>query len=98
MLPLSPSMALSLASGKVPAAIHVSPEAADGGPIAKLKDGDLVRLDAERGTLEVLSPDFDSRTPVAADLSANQSGIGRELFSLFRNSVGPATEGASVLF
>ncbi|HEX9859167.1 MAG TPA: phosphogluconate dehydratase [Paracoccaceae bacterium] len=88
---------MSGASGKVPAAIHVSPEAAMGGPLARLRDGDLVRLDADAGTLSVLAADFDSRTPVQADLSANSHGIGRELFEAFRRSVGNATEGAAVV-
>ncbi|WP_372603552.1 phosphogluconate dehydratase [Actibacterium sp.] len=88
---------MSGASGKVPAAIHVSPEAAEGGPLARLRDGDLVRLDADAGTLTVLADDFDSRTPVTADLSANQFGLGRELFDMFRHTVGPATTGASVV-
>ena len=88
---------MSGASGKVPAAIHVCPEAADGGPLAKLRDGDLVRLDAPAGRLEVLAEDFDSREAVRADLSGNDFGLGRELFTLFRQSVGPATGGASSL-
>ncbi|MCV2881543.1 phosphogluconate dehydratase [Actibacterium sp. XHP0104] len=88
---------MSGASGKVPSAIHVSPEAAEGGPIARLRDGDMVRLDADAGTLQVLADGFDSRTPVTADLSANRHGIGRELFEMFRQTVGPATSGASVV-
>ncbi|MES2844520.1 MAG: phosphogluconate dehydratase [Pseudomonadota bacterium] len=89
---------MSGASGKVPAAIHVSPEAAAGGPLARLRDGDIVCLDAVAGTLSVLAYDFDSRTPVTADLSANTHGTGREMFEAFRRSVGSSTEGASVLF
>ncbi|MEH7826537.1 phosphogluconate dehydratase [Gemmobacter denitrificans] len=89
---------MSGASGKVPAAIHVAPEAAMGGPLARLRDGDVVRLDAIAGTLTVLAPDFDGRAPVTADLSANAHGTGRELFDTFRRTVGNATEGASVLF
>ena len=88
---------MSGASGKVPAAIHVSPEAAQGGPLARLRDGDRVRLDADAGTLTVLADDFDSRPAVTADLSANAHGIGRELFEAFRRNVGPATEGAAVV-
>ncbi len=86
---------MSGASGKVPAAIHVAPEAASGGPLARLRDGDVVRLDAVQGTLTALVPDFDSRTPVVADLSANEHGIGRELFAAFRRSVGSADTGAA---
>ncbi|EKE45120.1 phosphogluconate dehydratase [Oceaniovalibus guishaninsula JLT2003] len=88
---------MSGASGKVPAAIHLSPEAADGGPIARLRDGDKVRVDGERGTIDVLGVDLDSRDPVAADLSGTAHGLGRELFEVFRRTVGPASEGASVV-
>ena len=88
---------MSGASGKVPAAIHVSPEAASGGPLARLRDGDIIRLDATQGTLTVLAPDFDSRTPVTADLTANGFGIGRELFAAFRAHVGPAETGGAVV-
>jgi phosphogluconate dehydratase len=88
---------MSGASGKIPAAIHVSPEAAEGGPIARLRDGDPVRLDAANGRLEVLATDFEERTPVTADLSANEHGTGRELFAAFRRNVGPAAQGASVV-
>ena len=89
---------MSGASGKVPAAIHVSPEAACGGPLARLRDGDVVRLDAVQGTLSVLAADFESRTPIEADLSDNAHGIGRDLFAAFRRNVGPATEGATAIF
>ena len=88
---------MSGASGKVPAAIHVCPEAAMGGPLAKLRDGDLVRLDAGAGTLEVLENGFETRAPVTADLSANGQGLGRELFEVFRQNVGLATEGAATV-
>ncbi|MFD0978552.1 phosphogluconate dehydratase [Tropicimonas aquimaris] len=85
---------MSGASGKVPAAIHVTPEAASGGPIARLRDGDLVRVDAVAGTLDVLEDGFAERAPVQADLSANTHGLGRDLFETFRRNAGPATEGA----
>lgn len=88
---------MSGASGKVPAAIHVSPEAACGGPLARLRDGDVVRLDAVAGTLTALVPDFDARPPVEADLSANAHGIGRDLFGAFRQYAGPATDGAALV-
>ena len=88
---------MSGASGKVPAAIHVSPEAACGGPLARLRDGDMVRLDAVAGTLTCLAADFDSRTPVVADLSGNEHGIGRELFAAFRRNVGASDTGAAVV-
>ena len=88
---------MSGASGKVPAAIHVSPEAAKGGPLARLREGDIVRLDAVAGTLSVLAADFDTRTPVTVDLSANSFGLGRELFEAFRTHVGSADTGAAVI-
>lgn len=88
---------MSGASGKVPAAIHVSPEAADGGPLAYLRDGDVVRLDAANGTLSCLDDSFLSREAATADLSGNGHGVGRELFAAFRNSVGLASEGAAVV-
>ena len=88
---------MSGASGKVPAAIHVSPEAAKGGPLARLRDGDIVRLDAVAGTLTCLAPDFESRTPITADLSANAHGLGRELFEAFRRNVGTSETGAAVV-
>ncbi|UWQ41960.1 phosphogluconate dehydratase [Leisingera aquaemixtae] len=87
---------MSGASGKVPAAIHVVPEALDGGPISRIQDGDVLRLDAAKGTLEVLTEGALEREPATADLSAHQHGTGRELFSLFRRSVASADEGASV--
>ncbi|PTX01218.1 phosphogluconate dehydratase [Pararhodobacter aggregans] len=89
---------MSGASGKVPAAIHVAPEAAAGGPIARVRDGDLVRLDAVTGRLEVLAEGFADRPAVTADLSANDVGVGRELFARLRLGASDATEGASILF
>ena len=88
---------MSGASGKVPSAIHVCPEAACGGPLARLRDGDLVRVDAVHGTLEVLAEGFESRPVPVVDLSANSYGIGRELFETFRRNAGPATAGACAL-
>ena len=87
---------MSGASGKVPAAIHVCPEALEGGAIACLQDGDLLRVDAVKGDLEILTPGVLDRSPVTADLSANQHGVGRELFAAFRNNVGSADAGASI--
>jgi phosphogluconate dehydratase len=87
---------MSGASGKVPAAIHVSPEAACGGPLAQLQDGDVIRLDAVAGTLEVKA-NLSTRAPAQPDLSANSFGIGRELFEPFRRSVGTAETGAAVV-
>ena len=85
---------MSGASGKVPAAIHLSPEAAKGGPLARVKDGDLIRLDAVNGVIECKGKDFDTREAAVADLSGNQYGMGREMFALFRAAAGDATEGA----
>jgi phosphogluconate dehydratase len=87
---------MSGASGKVPAAIHVAPEAARGGPIALLRDGDLLRLDATAGRLDCLS-NLEGREPAEADLTGNGNGVGRELFESFRQTCGLATEGASVI-
>ena len=87
---------MSGASGKVPSAIHVVPEALDGGPIAKLQDGDLVRVDATTGQLEVLTEGVMDRAPVTADLSSYQHGVGRELFAMFRANVTSADTGATV--
>ena len=85
---------MSGASGKVHAAIHLAPEAAKGGPLSKIRDGDIVRLDAMNGVIECNAKGFDSREPAIADLSANQYGMGREMFALFRAAAGDATEGA----
>ena len=88
---------MSGASGKVPAAIHVSPEAATGGPLARVQDGDILRVDAATGQIDCLAKDFDTRTPVVADLSGNQHGVGRELFAMFRRTVGASDMGAGVV-
>ncbi|MBJ3784852.1 phosphogluconate dehydratase [Devosia sediminis] len=89
---------MSGASGKVPAAIHMTPEAVDGGPISKIRDGDLIRLDANEGTLTFLGDEkeFFSRTPATEDLRSQHFGMGRELFAGFRAMVGLADKGASV--
>ncbi|HET8813531.1 MAG TPA: phosphogluconate dehydratase [Solirubrobacterales bacterium] len=89
---------MSGASGKVPAAIHCTPEAAAGGPLSLLRDGDLISLDSESGALDVVGVDLEAR---AAELppqpfEARPTGTGRELFARFRESVGPADAGASV--
>ena len=90
---------MSGASGKVPAAIHLTPEAADGGGIAKIRAGDIIRVDAVAGRLDVRVGDEEwaAREPAAADLSHYHHGLGRELFAPFRAAVGPADEGAAVI-
>jgi phosphogluconate dehydratase len=90
---------MSGASGKVPAAIHVSPEARSGGPLAKVRDGDLIRLDAVAGTLQVLVSDaLWAARPLAtmpeAQMDANGLGMGRELFAGMRRNALAAEEGA----
>ncbi|WP_282604595.1 phosphogluconate dehydratase [Pelagibius sp. Alg239-R121] len=90
---------MSGASGKVPAAIHVTPECLDAGPLSRLQDGDLVRLDAESGTLNANVPPevWDTRDAAREDLSGHQFGMGRELFAVFRQTVSGAEQGATVL-
>jgi len=88
---------MSGASGKVPSAIHISPEAAKGGPLARLRDGDLVRVDAVAGEITCLAQDFEAREPVMADHQGNGHGVGRELFEAFRQNVGLASNGAAVV-
>ena len=89
---------LSGASGKVPSALHVTPEAAEGGPIAKISDGDMIRVDGKTGRLEVLVPaeEFMARKPAVADLEPYHYGVGRELFAPFRRNVGTADTGATI--
>ena len=90
---------MSGASGKVPAAIHVSPEAVDGGMIAKIQNGDMVRLDCDQHTLtlEVSDSELAQRVAPEPDLCAYQRGTGRDLFALFRDNALPAEQGASPL-
>ena len=90
---------MSGASGKVPAAIHVTPEAAAGGAIARIRDGDRIRLDVATGRLDVLVPadEWAARPPVTADLAANGRGGGRNLFTALRRAVGSAEDGATTL-
>src|SRR3984957_8422972 len=89
---------LSGASGKVPSAIHVTPEAAAGGAIGKIRNGDVIRLDAPAGRLDVLvAEDVWAHRPHAeADLSQSHVGVGRELFGVFRGAVSSADEGAAI--
>ncbi|WEF25535.1 phosphogluconate dehydratase [Paracoccus sp. S3-43] len=88
---------MSGASGKVPAAIHISPEASVGGPLARVQDGDVIRLDAAGGRIDCLAPDFESRPAAVFDPAPGSQGMGRELFAAFRAVAGPATEGAGVV-
>ncbi|OYU68585.1 MAG: phosphogluconate dehydratase [Alphaproteobacteria bacterium PA2] len=89
---------MSGASGKVPAAIHVSPEARMGGPLALVQDGDIIRLDAHAGTLELrVDPAvLAARTPATAQSATH--GFGREMFGWMRRAAGPAEAGACALF
>ncbi|MFT7286639.1 MAG: phosphogluconate dehydratase, partial [Halieaceae bacterium] len=90
---------MSGASGKVPAAIHVTPEAAMGGVLARLRDGDMITVDAESGCLECAVDEATLSARESAVLDGDsQSGIGRELFGVFRSVVSTPEEGASVLF
>jgi phosphogluconate dehydratase len=86
---------MSGASGKVPAAIHVTPEALEGGPLARVRDGDLLRIDARAGTLDAL---VDAALPVlrtpAPPPEALPRGFGRELFTHFRRNAASAEQGA----
>ncbi len=89
---------MSGASGKVPSAIHISPEAVDGGVLAKIEDGDLIRFDIQNGTIELLVDDtqIEKREIKKPDLYENRYGFGRELFVSMRQSVNCAEEGASI--
>ncbi len=87
---------MSGASGKVLAAIHITPEAAEGGPLAKVRNGDVLRVDGDNGMLDVISPaDWRERAPAQLDLAANSRGMGRELFGLFRSNACSAERGGS---
>ena len=87
---------MSGASGKVPAAIHLSPEAANLGPISKIKNGDLIRLDARSGELNILDENFQIRESRKKDLSENERGLGRELFNIFRENASAAKFGGGI--
>ena len=91
---------MSGASGKVLAAIHVSPEAVDGAAIAKIRDGDMLCIDAEAGRMDALveASEWEARTPEHGPLQPNRTGLGRELFALMRTQVGSAEQGACSLF
>jgi phosphogluconate dehydratase len=89
---------MSGASGTVPAAIHVSPECLHGGPLAKVRDGDIVRLDSLAGTLavQVSEEEFSRRTIATPVLESNGFGMGRDLFRMFRANAAAAEEGGGV--
>jgi phosphogluconate dehydratase len=89
---------MSGASGAVPAAIHVTPECLSGGPLSKVRDGDLLRLDSVAGTLDAHVPSavWDQRPNADVDVSGNGHGVGRELFKLFRTNAAEAEQGGGV--
>ena len=87
---------MSGASGKIPSLIHLTPEAKDKGAIAYLQDGDEIRIDANKGEVTILD-DIENREIKLPDLSMNEHGMGRELFAIFRDSVGSASSGASAI-
>jgi phosphogluconate dehydratase len=89
---------MSGASGKTPAALHVTPEAIDGGPLAYLRDGDILRLDAEAGVLEAKVDPADLAARMPAIARPKGFGFGRELFGTMRRAVGSAEAGATALF
>jgi len=88
---------MSGASGKVPAAIHVSPEILAGGPLGLVRDGDIIRVDATTGTLQALVPaeEWAARKQATTDLTKSHIGMGRELFTMFRASISAAEQGAA---
>jgi phosphogluconate dehydratase len=86
---------MSGASGKVPAAIHISPEALPDGPLARVRDGDVIRVDARNGELEAIGVDLASRPP--ANSPPPPAGTGRELFALMRLNADVAELGASAM-
>ena len=88
---------LSGASGKIPSALHVSPEALRGGKLALLKDGDLIDFDADAGTVNCLTS-LEGRVADVPDVEANEQTYGRYLFKSCRNAVSSADEGATFLF
>jgi len=87
---------MSGASGKVPAAIHLSPEAFDGGPLSKIKNGDIVQLNSENGTLNVNVLDQEMNDRIPEEISVLNEGCGRELFNVLRSSLSSSEDGASL--
>jgi phosphogluconate dehydratase len=89
---------MSGASGKVTAAIHLTPEAVDGGPIAKLRTGDLIRVDCIAGTVDYLGDAAEFAQRQNAERPKEADGVGRELFAHMRRVVGPADAGGAVFW
>ena len=88
---------MSGASGKVPAAIHLTPEALGGGLIAKIRDGDIVRLSAQEGLLEVMVDAAELAARAPAPVPPPEEGTGRELFAVMRAGADGAEQGASAM-
>jgi phosphogluconate dehydratase len=91
---------LSGASGKVPAAIHLTPEAVRGGTLAKVRDGDIIRIDvrAKRLELKVSDRELETREYAPFDLSSHKFGLGRQIFAPLRRELSGAEEGASSIY
>jgi phosphogluconate dehydratase len=91
---------MSGASGKVPSAIHMCPECADGGPLAKVRDGDMIYLNTQTGEINVLvdEAEFNARTPAVNSAASHHHGMGRELFGAFRRGASSSETGASNLW
>ncbi|MCF6173618.1 MAG: phosphogluconate dehydratase, partial [Campylobacteraceae bacterium] len=87
---------MSGASGKVPSAIHLTPEAANGGVLSKIKDGDMIHFDINNKTVKILEKDFEKREVKVVNLYKNFTGLGRELFDIFRDNISDAEHGASI--
>ena len=89
---------MSGASGKIPSAIHMAPEAANGGPIAKVRAGDILLLDTNTGemTIKVPADEFAARAPSPFQPNQSHIGLGREMFGGFRSAVSGAEHGASI--
>jgi phosphogluconate dehydratase len=89
---------MSGASGKVPAAIHITPECTAGGPLAKVRNGDMIRVDGNNGVVEALveQTEWDQREIAVQPIRDDQTGCGRELFAGFRRMASGAEQGATV--
>jgi len=89
---------MSGASGKVAAAVHLTPEAVDGGMISRLRNGDVLRVDCEKGTLDFVGDEAEFSQRPNADRPKEADGMGRELFAHMRKQVGPADAGGAVFW